>query len=139
MGHRPVIRIFQPVCPMDQAFVSLLGLVSGPARLFFKPYQLPPSPWVQWTWARAVSFLASNAISTCLFWGVGYGLVAVICLVVMMTLGFSRSFSCSFQFFSFSFADLLRLCASLALRFLPRFHTLFAHTFLCRISFWYSC
>ena len=48
----------------------------------------------------------------------------------MMTLGFSRSFSCSFKFLSFSFADLLRLCASLALRFLPRFHTLFAHTSL---------
>ena len=24
---------------MDQAFISLLGLVSGPTRLFFKPYQ----------------------------------------------------------------------------------------------------
>ena len=54
---------------MDRAFVSFLGLVSGHARLFFKPYQLPPSPWVRCTWARAVSFLASDAISTCLFGG----------------------------------------------------------------------
>ena len=52
---------------MDQAFISLSGLVSGPARLFFKPYQLPPSPWVRCAYARAVSLLAPGAVSTCLF------------------------------------------------------------------------
>ena len=48
----------------------------------------------------------------------------------MMTLGFSRSFSCSFQFLSSPFVGLLRLCASPALCFLPRLHILFAHTSL---------
>ena len=43
-----------------------LGLASGPALLFFKPYQLPPSPCVQRACARAVSFLESGATSTCL-------------------------------------------------------------------------
>ena len=43
-----------------------LGLVSGPARLFFKPYQLPPSPCVRRSCARALSFLESGATSTCL-------------------------------------------------------------------------
>ena len=43
-----------------------LGLASGPARLFFKPYQLPPCPWVRRACARAVSFLESGATSTCL-------------------------------------------------------------------------
>ena len=43
-----------------------LGLVSGPARLFFKPYQLPLSPCVRRVCARAVSFLESDATSTCL-------------------------------------------------------------------------
>ena len=57
---------------MDRALDSLLGLMSGPARLFLKPYQLPPSPWVRCTWARVVSLLVSDAISTCLF---GSGLV----------------------------------------------------------------
>ena len=52
--------------------VSSLGLASGPACLFFKPYQLPPSPCVRYAWARAVSFLVSGAISTCLL---GAGLV----------------------------------------------------------------
>ena len=64
-------------------------------------------------------------------WGwVSQGLVAVTCLLVMMTLGVSRSFSCSFQFLSFYFADLLRLCASPALHFLQRLHFLFAHIFM---------
>ena len=45
---------------------SSLGLESGPAHLFFKPYQLPPNPCVRYAWARAVSFLVSGAISTCL-------------------------------------------------------------------------
>ena len=48
------------------------GLFFGPVRLFFKPYQLPPSPCVRYTWARAVTFLVSGAISTCLL---GAGLV----------------------------------------------------------------
>ena len=43
-----------------------LGLASGPARLFFKPYQLPPSPCVRRACAMAVSFLKSDATSTCL-------------------------------------------------------------------------
>ena len=43
-----------------------LGLASGPARLFFKPYQFPPSPCVRRACARAVSFLESGATSTCL-------------------------------------------------------------------------
>ena len=49
-----------------------LGLASGPASQFFKPYQLPPSPCVRNAWARAVTLLVSVAISTCLF---GAGLV----------------------------------------------------------------
>ena len=51
---------------------SSLGLASGPASPFFKPYQLPPSPCVQCVWAKAVNFLVSDAISTCLL---GAGLV----------------------------------------------------------------
>ena len=43
---------------------SSLGLVSGPTSPFFKPYQLPPSPCVRCAWARAVTFLVSDAIST---------------------------------------------------------------------------
>ena len=49
-----------------------LGLVSGPARLFFKPYQLLASPWLRRAWARAVSFLESSATST---WPFRAGLV----------------------------------------------------------------
>ena len=41
------------------------GLASGPASLFFQPYKLPPSPCVRRAWARAVTFLVSDAISTC--------------------------------------------------------------------------
>ena len=51
---------------------STLGLASGPANPFFKPYQLPPSPCVRCAWARAITLLVSDAISTCLF---GVGLV----------------------------------------------------------------
>ena len=36
---------------------SSLGLASGLASPFFKPYQLPPSPCVRCVWARAVMFL----------------------------------------------------------------------------------
>ena len=43
-----------------------LGLASGPARLFVKFYQLPPSPYVRRSCARVVSFLESGATSTCL-------------------------------------------------------------------------
>ena len=49
-----------------------LGLPFPPAwrvglcALFFKPYQLPPSPWVRRACVRAVSFLESGATSTCL-------------------------------------------------------------------------
>ena len=49
-----------------------LGLVSGPAPLFFKPNQLPPSPWLRRAWARAVSFLELSATST---WPFRAGLV----------------------------------------------------------------
>ena len=51
---------------------STLGLASGPANSFFKPYQLPPSPCVRCAWARAITLLVLDAISTCLF---GAGLV----------------------------------------------------------------
>ena len=50
----------------------LWGLASGPASPFFKPYQLPSSPCVRRAWARAITFLVSDAISTCLL---GAGLV----------------------------------------------------------------
>ena len=46
--------------------ILFLGLASGPASPFFKPYQLPPSPCVRCAWVRAVTFLISDAISTCL-------------------------------------------------------------------------
>ena len=49
-----------------------LGLVRGPARLFFKPNQLPPSPWLRQAWARAVSFLELGTAST---WPFQVGLV----------------------------------------------------------------
>ena len=49
-----------------------LGPVSGSASPFFKPYQLPPNPYVRCAWARAVTFLVPDAISTCLL---GAGLV----------------------------------------------------------------
>ena len=45
---------------------SSLGLASGPASLFFKPYQVSPSPCVRCVWARAVTFLISDAIAMCL-------------------------------------------------------------------------
>ena len=51
---------------------SSLGLTSGPASPFFEPYQLPPSPCLRCAWARAVTFLVLDAISTCLL---GAGLV----------------------------------------------------------------
>ena len=54
----------RPECFNGRA--SSLGLASGPTSPFFKPYQLPPSPCVWCPWARAVTFLVSNAISTCL-------------------------------------------------------------------------
>ena len=50
----------------------LWGLASGLASPFFKPYPLPPSPYVRRAWARAVTFLVLDAISTCLL---GAGLV----------------------------------------------------------------
>ena len=47
-------------------FTFSLGFASGPVRLFFKPYQLPPSPCVRRACAKAVSFIESGASSTCL-------------------------------------------------------------------------
>ena len=52
--------------------ISSLGLVRGSASLFFKPYQLPPSPYVWCSWERAVTFLVSGGIATYLL---GAGLV----------------------------------------------------------------
>ena len=60
----------RPECFNGRA--SSLGLASGLTTPFFKPYQLPPSPCVRCAWARAVTFLVSDAISTCLL---GAGLV----------------------------------------------------------------
>ena len=57
-------------CQGPEHFTKLayfLGMVRGPARLFFKPNQLPPSPWLRRAWARAVSFLESGMASTWLF------------------------------------------------------------------------
>ena len=54
----------RPECFNGRA--SSLGLASRLASTFFKPYQLPPSPCVRCAWARAVTFLVSDAISTCL-------------------------------------------------------------------------
>ena len=51
---------------------SSLGLASGHASPFFKPYQLPPCPCVLYAWARDVTFLVSYVISTRLL---GAGLV----------------------------------------------------------------
>ena len=63
---------FGPV-PGPQVFLTFFfGLVSGPARLFFKPYQLPPSPWLRRAWVRAVSFLESGVTS---MWPFRAGLV----------------------------------------------------------------
>ena len=45
---------------------SSLGLASGPASPFLKLYQLPPNPCARYAWARVVTFLVSDAISTCL-------------------------------------------------------------------------
>ena len=76
----------QPLGRADWAFVlgwvrgprcftgraSSFGLVSGPASPFFKPHQLPPSPYVWYAWARALTLLISDVIATCLL---GAGLV----------------------------------------------------------------
>ena len=70
--------------PMPGARVFLtffLGLVSGPTRLFFKPYQLPPSPWLWRAWARVVSFLESGATST---WSFRAGLVRALSLSTVL-------------------------------------------------------
>ena len=48
------------------------GLASGMLGPFLYPHQLPPSPCVRTTWARAVIIPATVAISTCLL---GYGLI----------------------------------------------------------------
>ena len=44
-----------------------LGLGKWAFAPIFKPYQLPPNPYVRRACARAVSFLESDATSTCLF------------------------------------------------------------------------
>ena len=60
----------RPECSNGHA--SSLGLASGPTSPFFKPYQLPLIPYVRCAWARAVTFLVSDATSMCLL---GAGLV----------------------------------------------------------------
>ena len=58
-----------------ECFVGLapfLGLESGPVSLIFRALSVTPNPCVRRTWARAVTCLASGAISTCLL---GAGLV----------------------------------------------------------------
>ena len=71
MDWAPVLgRCQEPECFTEPAY--FLGLVSGPVRQFFKPNQLPPSPWLQRAWARAVSFLELGATST---WSFMAGLV----------------------------------------------------------------
>ena len=50
-------------------FVGLgffLGLASGPVSLIFQTLSIAPNPYVRCTWARVVTFLASDAISTCM-------------------------------------------------------------------------
>ena len=51
---------------------SPLGFSEWSCEPIFQTYQLPPSPCVRRAWARAVTFLVSDAISTCLL---GVGLV----------------------------------------------------------------
>ena len=58
-GPEPGPRSFHWAC-------LLLGLVEWAFTHIFKPYQLPPSPCVRRACARAVSFLESDATSTCL-------------------------------------------------------------------------
>ena len=71
MNGAPVLGLYQePGRFTEPAY--FLGLVSGPARLFFKPNQLPPSPWLRRAWVRAVSFLELGATST---WPFRAGLV----------------------------------------------------------------
>ena len=53
---------------------------SGLTRLFFKPNQLPPSPWLRRAWARAVSLLRLGAISTWLL-----GLISFIALFIVLS------------------------------------------------------
>ena len=71
MNLAPVLGRYQKLGRfLEPAY--FLGLVHGPARLFFKPNQLPPSPWLRRAWARVVSFLTSGAAST---WPFRAGLV----------------------------------------------------------------
>ena len=91
LPHYPCYR---PLRRADWAFVlgwrqrlgcfiglaSSLGLASGPVRLFFKPYQLPPSPCVRCAWARAVSLLGSGVIST---WLLRKGLISFVALFIV--------------------------------------------------------
>ena len=66
-----------------------------------------------------------------------------LCSSVMMTLGFSRSFSCSFQFLSFSFTDFLRLVlpwsSAFSHDFILYLLIILCLSLLCRASFWYFC
>ena len=64
----------QTVLPgLFTGFVFLLILLRGLEKWayasIFEPDQLPPSPWLQRAWARAILFLGSGAISTWLLRG----------------------------------------------------------------------
>ena len=59
LGSAPRPRVFT-----ELAF--FLGFGEWDFAPIFKPYQLPPSPCVQLACTRAVSFLESNASSTCM-------------------------------------------------------------------------
>ena len=107
---------------------SLLG-PSGWAPIF-KPHQLPPSPCVRTTWARAIIVPVSIAISTCRF---GLALIVAISRVLIMTLldfapdsSFltTASISRSSNLLAFYLFDVFEL------RFLSDFHIFIRHRVL---------
>ena len=68
LGENELGSRFGPV-PGARAFhwaYLFLGLGEWACAPIFKPYQLPPSPYVRRVCARVVSFLESDATSTCL-------------------------------------------------------------------------
>ena len=68
LGANKLSFLFGPVLrprSFHRAYL-FLGLVEWAFAPIFKPYQLPPIPCVRRACARAVSFLESDATSTCL-------------------------------------------------------------------------
>ena len=64
---------FHWACPPNLLFKpDIWACVLGLCAYYFKPNQLPPSPWLTRAWVRAVSFLGSGATST---WLLGDGLI----------------------------------------------------------------